>query len=71
MQHINDHMVKYITLSDNWGSKNHGFEFVEITNSVMEKELTSELPNTAFHTLKINETTDISGNICLILYFRF
>ena len=64
-------MVKYMTLPDNWHSKKYGFEFVEIINRVVEKELTSELTNAAFYTLTINETTDIFVNKGLIVYFKF
>ena len=71
VQHINDHMAKYMTLPDNWHSKKYGFEFVEIINRVVEKELTSELTNAAFYTLTINETTDIFVNKGLIVYFKF
>ena len=71
VQHINDHMAKYMTLPDNWRSKNYGFEFVEIINSLIEKEVMSELANANVHTLTIDETTDISINKCLILYFKF
>ena len=71
VQHINDHMAKYMTLPDNWRSKKYGFEFVEIINRVVEKELTSELTNAPFYTLTINETTDVFVNKGLILYFKF
>ena len=71
VQHINDHMAKYMTLPDNWHSKNYRFEFAEIINSLIKKEVMSELANTNVHTLTIDETTDISTNKCPILYFKF
>ena len=70
VRHINDHMAKYMTLPDNWRSKNYGLAFVEIINNLIEKEVMSELANANVHTLTIDETIDISIKKCLILYFK-
>ena len=71
VQHINDCIAEYMTLPSNWYSKNYRFEFVKTINGVIEKELMSELTNVVFHTLTIDETTNISVNKCLIPYFKF
>ena len=47
VQDIHDHVAKYVTIPENWRSKNYAFEFVEMRQS-------------AFHTLIIDESTDIS-----------
>lgn len=71
VQHINEHMEKYVQLPDSWRSKNYAFEFLETINYIVQKDMFEEIASADFHTLTVDETTDISVNKCLILYFKF
>ena len=71
VQDINEHMEKYVELPNSWRTKNYAFEFLEIINSVVEHDIFKEIEAANFHTLTIDESTDISVNKCLILYFKF
>ena len=71
VQDINERMEKYVELLDSWRSKNYAFKFLEIINSVVEHDIFKEIEAANFHTLTIDESTDISVNKCLILYFKF
>lgn len=71
IKHIHDHMEKFIDIPKNWRSKNYAFEFVDCINCVIEKEAILELRESRFHTLIVDESTDISVQKVLILYFKF
>jgi hypothetical protein len=66
VQYIHNHMAKYAPVPDSWRSKNYAFEFVDSIDSVI-----SELRNVKFHTLTVDESTDILLTKMLILYTKF
>jgi len=68
---IHEHVAKYVEIPENWRSKNYAFEFVECISFVLKTELMTELRNSAFHTLIIDESTDISSQKMLIIYFKY
>ncbi|XP_078530278.1 zinc finger protein 862-like [Lissotriton helveticus] len=71
VQDIHDHLALYVKIPDSWRSKNYAFEFLEAINSVIHCEGMAELRNALYHTLIIDESTDISVTKMLILYFKF
>ena len=71
VQEINEHMKKYVHLPDSWRSKKYAFEFLENINSIVQNDMTNEIASADFHTLKVDESTDISVNKYLILYCKF
>ncbi|XP_069794897.1 uncharacterized protein [Narcine bancroftii] len=71
VQHINEHMEKYVQLPGSWRSKNYALEFLEAINCLVQKDMFEEIASADFHTLTVDETTDIPVNKCLILYFKF
>ena len=68
---IHEHVAKYVEIPENWRSKNYAFEFVGCISFVLKTELMTELRNSAFHTLIIDESTDISSQKMLIIYFKY
>ncbi|XP_059179040.1 E3 SUMO-protein ligase KIAA1586-like [Physella acuta] len=64
-------MGKYVSIPDSWRSKNYAFEFVEAINKVVVKNILTELRVASFHTLIVDESTDITVHKMLILYFKF
>ncbi|CAM5083260.1 unnamed protein product, partial [Eretmochelys imbricata] len=68
---INDHMEKYVRIPASWRSKNYAFEFLEIVNCIVQNDLMHEIASAMFHTLAVGESTDISINRHLILYFKY
>ena len=71
VQHINDHMAKYVHVLKNWRSKNYAYEFLECIDFVIKKEVMKEIAFANFHTLTVDESTHISVRKCLILYFKY
>ena len=71
VQDINDHMGKYVKIPQAWRSKNYAFEFVDCINHVIQNEISDEFHKSAFHTLIVDESTDISVQKMLILYVKF
>ena len=71
VEKINEHMEKYVSMPASWRSKNYAFEFLEVINSVIETEVMAEIASSTFHTLTVDESTDISVNKFLILYFKY
>ena len=71
VQDINDHMAKYVRIAESWQSKNYAFEFLESTNVVISQEIMEEIASADFHTLTVDESTDIPVSKCLILYFNY
>ncbi|XP_069068967.1 E3 SUMO-protein ligase KIAA1586-like [Pleurodeles waltl] len=71
VQDIHDHVALYVKIPDSWRSKNYAFEFLEAINSVIRSDLMAELRSARYHTLIIDESTDISVTKMLILYFKF
>ena len=71
VQSIHEHVAKYVEIPENWRSKNYAFEFVECISFVLKTELMTELQNSAFHSLIIDESTDILIHKMLIVYFKY
>ena len=67
VQSIHEHVAKYVEIPENWRSKNYAFEFVECISFVSKTELMTELRNSAFHTLIINESICISSRKMFII----
>lgn len=63
---IHDHMAKYVKLPDSWRSKNYAFEFVECIDTVVREKCMKEIRESEFHTLIVDESTDISVTKILI-----
>ena len=70
VQDIHDHVAKYVTILENWRSKNYAFEFVECIDFVVKSQFMSELRQSAFHTLIIDESTDISVQK-MLMYVKY
>ena len=68
---INEHMSKYTNLPDSWRSKNYAFEFLESINKVVQVRIMNEIRMYAYHTITIDESTDISVSKMLVIYFKF
>ena len=60
VQTIHDHIEKYVSLPDSWRSKNYTFEFVAAINKVVADEIFTKLRAYIFHTLIVDENTDIA-----------
>lgn len=71
VQDIHEHIAKYVKIPESWRSKNYAFEFVECISLVLRTQLMTELRKSAFHTLIIDESTDISVQKMLIVYFKY
>lgn len=71
VQDLHDHMSKYVSLPNSWRSKNYAFEFVECINDHVQQEILTEIRSANYHTLIIDESTDISVTKMLILYLKF
>ncbi|CAM2113897.1 unnamed protein product [Caretta caretta] len=71
VQDINDHMEKYMRIPVSWRSKNYAFEFLEIINCIVQNDLMHEIASVMFHTLAVDESTNISINRYWILYFQY
>ena len=71
VQTIHDHIGKYVSLPYSWGSKNYAFEFVAAINKVVADDLFTELRVSLFHTLIVDESTDIALHEVLVLYFKY
>ncbi|KAK0041995.1 E3 SUMO-protein ligase [Biomphalaria pfeifferi] len=71
VQDIHDNVGKYVKIPESWRSKNYAFEFSECVNSVVKTEMFTEIKNAAYHTLIVDESTDISVSKMLILYMKY
>ncbi|CAM4608139.1 unnamed protein product [Lepidochelys olivacea] len=71
VQDINDHREKYVRIPVSWRSKNYAFEFLENINCIVQNDLMHEIASATFHTLAVDESTNISINRYLILYFKY
>ena len=60
VQTTHDHIGKYVSLPDSCRSKNYGFEFVAAINEVVAYDIFTELRVSLFHTLIVDESTDIA-----------
>jgi hypothetical protein len=68
VQLIHNHMGKYVSIPDSWRSKKYAFEFVQVINEVVVKNILTELRAASFHTLIVD---GITVHKMLILYFKF
>ena len=71
VQDIHERVAKYIEIPENWRSTNYAFEFVECISFVLKPELMIELRKSAFHSLIIDESTDICVQKMMIVYFKY
>uniref|UniRef100_A0A1B8Y9W5 HAT C-terminal dimerisation domain-containing protein n=1 Tax=Xenopus tropicalis TaxID=8364 RepID=A0A1B8Y9W5_XENTR len=71
VQDINEHMAKYVSIPQSWRSKNYAFEFLGIINGIVQEDLMADIKLATYHTLTVDESTDISVNKYLILYFKY
>ena len=67
VQTIHDHIGKYVSLPDSWRSKNYAFEFVAAINKVVADDIFTELSVSLFHTLIVDESTDIAAYKVVLL----
>ena len=70
-QQIHDHVAKYVTIPESWRSKNYAFEFVECINAIVTETVMKEIRESEFHTLIVDESTDISVTKMLIIYIKY
>ena len=71
VQKIHDHMAKYVSIPEHWRSKNYAFEFVNSINAVVQKENMCNIRNAPYHTLIVDESTDITVHKMLVLYIKY
>lgn len=71
VQLIHNHMAKYVKIPENWRSKNYAFEFVESIDEIVKDTVMSEIRESEFHTLIVDESTDISVTKMLIVYIKY
>jgi hypothetical protein len=71
VQDIHDHVAKYVKIPESWRSKNYAFEFINCINSTIKTGILKEIKQSAYHTLIVDESTDISVSKMLILYMKF
>ena len=64
-------MAKYTIITNSRHGKNYAFEFTEMINGIIATEQYNEIASAELHTLTIDESTDVSVNKYLILYFKF
>jgi hypothetical protein len=71
VQEIHDHLAKYVKIPESWRSKNYAFEFVECIDAVVREAIMGEIRDSQFHTLIVDESTDISVTKMLIIYIKY
>ena len=71
VQQIHDHMAKYVSIPEHWRSKNYSFEFAESINAVVQNETMCSIRNAPWHTLIIDESTDVTLHKMLVMYFKY
>lgn len=71
VQQIHDHMAKYVSIPESWRSKNYAFEFVNSINEIVQNETMCSVKNAPWHTLIVDESTDISVHKMLVLYIKY
>ena len=71
VQDIHEHVAKYVKIPENWRSINYAFEFVECISFVLKTKLITELRKSTFHTLITDESTNISVQKMMIIYFKY
>lgn len=71
VQQIHDHVAKYVSIPEHWRSKNYAFEFVKSINAIVQNESMCNIRNAPFHTLIVDESTDITVHKMLVLYIKY
>ncbi|KAM3593003.1 uncharacterized protein V6R79_003550 [Siganus canaliculatus] len=71
VQQIHDHMAKYVSIPESWRSKNYAFEFVNSINEIVQNETMCSIKNAPWHTLIVDESTDISVHKMLVIYIKY
>ena len=71
VQKITKHTAKYVSIPNSWRSKNYAFEFIEIINGMVQDNVMADISLATYHTLTVDESTDISVNKYLILCFKY
>lgn len=71
VQQIHDHMAKYVSIPESWRSKNYAFEFVNSINQIVQNETMCKVKNAPWHTLIVDESTDITVHKMLVLYIKY
>ena len=71
VQTIYDHIGKFVSLPDSWRSKNYTFKFVAAIDEVAADKIFTELRTSLFHTLLVDESTDIAVHEVFVLYFKY
>ena len=71
VQTIDDHIGKFVSLPDSRRNKNYTFELVAAINQVVADDIFIELRASLFHTLIVDESTDIALHNALVLYFKY
>ena len=62
---------KDVRIPNSWRSKNYAFEFIEIINGMVQDNFMADISLATSHALTVDESTDISVNKYLILYFKY
>ena len=71
VQQIHDHMANYVSIPESWRSKNYAFEFVNSINEIVQNETMRNVKNAPWHTLIVDESTDITVKKMLVLYIKY
>lgn len=71
VQQIHDHMAKYASIPESWRSKNYAFEFVNSINEIVQNETMCNVKNAPWHTLIVDESTDITVHKMLVIYIKY
>ena len=71
VQEIHDHMAKYASIPEGWRNKNYAFEFVNSINEIVQNETICNVKNAPWHTLIVDESTDITVHKMLVLYIKY
>ncbi|KAL0161425.1 hypothetical protein M9458_045150, partial [Cirrhinus mrigala] len=71
VQQIHDHMAKYVSIPESWRSKNYAFKFVNSINQIVQNETMCKVKNAPWHTLIVDESTDITVHKMLVLYIKY
>lgn len=71
VQHIHDHMAKYVSMPESWRGKNYAFEFVNSVNEIVQNEMMCNVKNVPWHILIVDESTDITVHKMLVIYIKY
>ena len=60
-----------MNIPEHWRSKNYAFEFVKSINKIVQEENMCSIRNAPWHTLIVDESTDITVHKMLVLYIKY